>query len=53
MRKFIRRIFCLHVSWEKDWLHPLLRLNKEQYICKDCGKIKQFDADNPPIKFIE
>ena len=41
--KFIKQLLCFHTSWARaGWIIQSARLNKNYYVCKDCGKLKNF-----------
>jgi len=54
IRRFIKQFFCFHSNWESyhNW-HPSRRFGKHIFICKYCGKIKDFDPYDIPVNFID
>lgn len=41
--KFIKQLLCFHTSWARaGWIIQSAWLNKNYYVCKDCGKLKNF-----------
>jgi hypothetical protein len=50
MKKFLIRIFCLHLNWIEA--EPK-NYHSTHWICTKCGKRKLFENNKPPIQFIE
>ncbi len=50
MRNWFKKLFCFHESWAKaGWKIYSAALNKNYWVCKKCGKVKNFGFDTSRI----
>ena len=60
IKQFLKRLLCFHDSWAKaGWIQTSPNENKNYYVCKECGKLRNFGFEtrgwiatpNLPVNF--